>query len=274
MKKYSIIIIGLVVLFFSSCTEKIDLELDETYTRLVVEGDITNEPKSHTVKLTLTSSYFENQPAPKVEEATVTISNGTTVFQLTETTPGVYQTAPDVQGEVGKTYTLNIDNVTIDGVTKSYTASCNLRSVPLLDSIIIEYMDTWEYWVVIIYTLDPPTTDFYMFNVYNNSILLSDTIDEVVITNDQFFNGSYTHGISAQWFRESEADVGDTITFEMSSITEEHYKFIEELQIETGFSGPTFGGPPANVQGNINNGALGVFGAYSVTRKSNTMKEK
>ena len=41
----------LIIFLFSivvvSCTEKIDIELDESYTRLVVDGAITTDKKAH-----------------------------------------------------------------------------------------------------------------------------------------------------------------------------------------------------------------------------------
>ncbi len=41
------------------------------------------------------------------------------------------------------------------------------------------------------------------------------------------------------------------------------YNYIIALQTETHISVPLFSGPPANLPGNISNGALGFFRAYS-----------
>ena len=48
----------------------------------------------------------------------------------------------------------------------------------------------------------------------------------------------------------------------MSGITEEYYNFLYQVQI-AGYNIPFFMGPPANVQGNIDHGAIGFFSAYS-----------
>jgi hypothetical protein len=49
----------------------------------------------------------------------------------------------------------------------------------------------------------------------------------------------------------------------MSSIDEVFYKYVIALQGETRTSIPLFSGPPANLPGNISNGALGYFTAFS-----------
>ena len=58
---------------------------------------------------------------------------------------------------------------------------------------------------------------------------------------------------------------------QMSGITKEYYNFVQEVQI-AGFNIPLFTGPPANVVGNIDNGAIGFFAAYSVTRAKCVIK--
>ena len=60
-----------VVLGLASCTEIIDVELDSTYTRLVVYGEITTDSVHHQVSLTKSSDYFSNKPPPPVSDAVV-----------------------------------------------------------------------------------------------------------------------------------------------------------------------------------------------------------
>ena len=113
--------ISLLVIILSisswSCTEKIDIELDNTYTRLVVWGELTTDTTVHTVRLTRTAGYFFNQPALGVSDAQVTIDDGETTIILTENVQikGTYETPPDYFGVPGKIYTLDISGVDIDG---------------------------------------------------------------------------------------------------------------------------------------------------------------
>ena len=87
---------------------------------------------------------------------------------------------------------------------------------------------------------------------------------------DDFFDGSYTNGITTQFLDDSNgteiALPGDTVEFEINGITEEYYNFIIQAQTETFMSAPLFSGPPANIITNISNGALGFFTAYSIDR--------
>ncbi|MCK4662236.1 MAG: DUF4249 domain-containing protein [Bacteroidales bacterium] len=277
MKYKSIFLSFIILSIFISCTEKIDIELDDSYTRLVVVGKITTDTTIHTVKLTTTSSYFYNQPSPRVSDAIVTISDGDTIISLNENPEikGIYETSPDFYGIIGKTYKLNISGIDInnDGKEEQYNAECKIPPSGIIDSIDVEYIEEIEAWEVQLYTWEPPTRDFYIFKVYKNGILLTDSLYKYFITDDELFNGNYTNGIGCQYLRNDKenekAVIGDIITFEIDFITENYYKFILELIDETiwGYD-PMFSGPPANISTNLNNGALGFFAAYSIERST------
>lgn len=269
-------IIGLfsVLAVFSSCTEKIDLDLDNTYTRLVVEGAITSDTTTHFVKLTKTSDYFSGQKAPAVSGAVISISDGTNVFPLQETEPGsgLYATSPDVFGVAGKTYTLDIELPEEINGAKEYSANSEMKPIASIDSIRLKYFDIWDGWQIQCYAQDPPTTEFYMFNIYKNGVHITDTITKVFVVDDRFYNGSYTNGIGVGFLREDipreYVHPSDTVTLQMGSLTEEFAYFIWEVQEQTQYQSPLFSGPPANVNGNISNGAIGFFAAYSTAYSS------
>lgn len=270
------IITGLtgIILIFTSCTEKIDLQLDKNYVRLVVEGAITTDTTTHFVKLTKTIDYFANQKAPVISGAIVEISDGSTTYDLKETGSGtgIYATAPDVYGIAGKAYSLKIElPEEIDG-EKIYNATSEMMPISSIDSIRLKYEDIWKGWIVQCYALDPPTTEFYMFNIFKNGEHITDTITKVLIVDDRFYNGSYTNGIGVGFLREEipreKVYPGDTITLQMGSLTEEFAYFLWEVQEQTQYQSPLFSGPPANVKGNISNGAIGYFAAYSTAYSS------
>jgi hypothetical protein len=64
---------------------------------------------------------------------------------------------------------------------------------------------------------------------------------------------------------------GDTIVLQMSGITKEYYNFIDQVR-QSGFNLPFFSGPPANVEGNISNGGIGFFAAYSSSFATTVVK--
>src|SRR5664280_459468 len=157
-----IFIILAVGIIAASCTEKINLKLDTTYTRLVVDGFIRSDSGVYTVNLTKTSDYFANAPSPREVNATLTLSDGTNTFPLTETVPGqsgIYQTSSKFAGIRGKDYLLHITLAEIIAGTNEYTASCKLESVTKLDSIqAVLRTDIGKdgHWQVKVFAQDPP----------------------------------------------------------------------------------------------------------------------
>ena len=61
-----------------SCTERVDIDLDSTWQRLVVDGYITTDTTSHFIKLSKTTDYYYNQEPPAVTGAIVEISDDLT----------------------------------------------------------------------------------------------------------------------------------------------------------------------------------------------------
>jgi len=276
-----IIILSAFLMLIWGCTEKIDLKLDSSYTRLVVEGAITTDTMAQCVKLTTTSSYFYNQPAPTVSGATLTISDGQNNWLMSETLPGTYITDSHVYGLPNHTYTLKIMLGEAINGHRDYEASSMLRPIVPMDSIRLKYHPDWGkdgFYEVQCYVLDPPTTDFYMFDIYRNNVLVTDSINEKSVVDDQLYNGNYTNGIGVGYFNQERADQklipGDVVKLEVASLTSEYANFIWAVQAEVNGQTPLFSGPPANVQGNVSNGAVGFFAAYSLTRATTILKGK
>ena len=273
--KYTIylLIIFFLTAMLGSCVERIDIELDDSYTRLVVDGAITTDTMSHIVLLSKTTSYYYNQPAPAITGAQVQISDGQEVYDLKEDSPGIYRTDSSVFGVVGETYTLNIKLASLIGGYTDYTAVSTLYPVSQLDSVSLAFHSDWSedgIWEVKCFVQDPPSADFYRFMISKNGKMLSDTLDEWFVTDDRFFNGNYAYGAPVAYLQQDKYDEilkeGDTVTVEMNSIGAEYANFIWEAQSEVRGSNPLFSGPPANVKGNINNGASGFFAAFSASR--------
>jgi len=273
LKKMTIVLIIFSLSFLLlNCTERIDIDLDTTYTRLVVEGHVTSDTMAHWVRLTKSSDYYgENRPH-SVNNALVTVNDGIEITQLNEsdTLPGYYQTSEGFFGIPGRTYELQIELEEEINNSKIYSATCEMMPVDPIDSIRLVYRDKWEVWEVQIFALEPPTIDFYTFHIIKNGKMITDTITEIGISDDRFFNGNYTYGAPVYFLSEENPEEalnpGDTVTLMMSSITKEYYNFIVELMDETfEFRNPLFSGPPANISTNISNDAVGFFSAYSTT---------
>jgi hypothetical protein len=267
----SFCIMALLLTGTQSCTEKMDnYKLGSTYVRCVVYGEITTDTTAHRVSLVRSADYFSNIPALPISGATLTITDGTNTFPLTEspTEPGNYFTDSSVYGVPGMTYTLNVENVNLlgDGDLKSYTASSELRPVSKIDSIDVVYNDRFEFWGVKAWANDPVgTEDYYMFKAYINGVLNADSLTNLIVTEDKFYNGSSTNGIMCYAFFEKDTiKVGYDVRLDICGITEDYFKFISEAQTMANPQNPMFSGPPANIRTNFNNDAVGYFIAYSI----------
>lgn len=262
-----------VVVLATSCTKRIELELNNgDYKRLVVEGWITDQVKAHEVRLSWTSSYYHNEPAPNVSGATVMISDGSSVFSLSEQPVGSgrYFTDPTVAGSVGNTYTLNIEH---NGET--WMASDQLLPVAVVDSVALEYVDQdlgpdqEPYYDVLIWTVETPGIgNYYRWHTLLNGVNLRDTLANSSFSDDALVDGSEIIGVEIDFIEASRVQSGDTVTLEQHSISELAYDVIIAVLTETDWRGGLFDAPPANVPSNISNGGLGFFGAASVSAKS------
>lgn len=264
----------ILLFIITSCTEKIDIALDSSDTRLAVEGYLTSDTTTHWVRLTQSKDYYSSNPVTSVSNAVVKIIDGSQSITLTENPqkPGYYETVPDFFGKAGHSYQLDINLENEIGGQSHYTSNSTLNPVGTIDSIQVVYNDNWKVYEVQIFAWEAPSTDFYLFQVIKNGELITDTIGKWIVSDDRYFNGNYTNGISVGFLdaENPREDVhpGDTITLKMSVITKAYYEFIIELQdITYQFRNPLFSGPPSNVTGNIPN-ATGFFSTYSSTYSS------
>ena len=78
------------------------------------------------------------------------------------------------------------------------------------------------------------------------------------------------------WYEDEKINLytGDTITFELNVLSRAYYDFLRAAKREISGGNPLFAGPPANVPGNISNGALGIFGAYTISRQSVILEDE
>ena len=277
MKLKNIFVSLLTLMALSSCTERVDFELDEAgEVQLVVFGEITSDTMAHAVTLSKSAPYFYNQPPEMVSNATLTLFDGVETISLSEDTEhaGVYLTPDDYAGVVGRSYRLDISNVDVkgDGQVKTYQAETEMRPAAPVHDVAVVYNASWDGWEVGVFSQDrPEAEDYYLFKVYRNGVLYSDSIHNYRAVDDRFFNGNEITGAFVQYFDEEKDEIveeGDTITLEMAGITKAYYDFIVGVNLETGPKVPLFSGPPANIKGNISNGALGFFAVMEVERGS------
>jgi hypothetical protein len=261
-----------------SCTEVIDIELDSTYRRLVVEGEVTSDSLRHGVLLSTTSDYFSNEPSPKVSGALVELEFDGMRLVLVEqdTAAGLYLSPEAFRGNIGTTYRLSINQVDVngDGAMETYHAECTMPGGVRFDSISLAYFSFYfiSGYQVLMYALDPPSRDWYGLKFWKNSDLLTDTLIKYSVQPDDFYNGTYLfYDIPIGFYNDADPREvllpGDTVTLEVDCIDQSYYNFVTDAQLEIWGHNPLFSGPAANVRSNIDNGARGYFTAYSIERR-------
>jgi hypothetical protein len=258
------------LLLHVSCEEIMDVSFTgDSSKNLVVEGSITTDTLAHRIALSFTGDYFDHPAKEMATGAEVSIYDGDSTFMLHEVSAGEYYTDTYVHGVAGKTYTLNIKLTN----GRQYTASDKLLPCADFDSIgqspNHQIYDGDYGYDVLFYGKEPePLGNNYMYLVYLNNVLYSDTLSEISFVNDEFVNGEYIRDYIVYRIRES--DVHPTyvgITLEMHSITREYYDYMSAMMLETVWKGSPWDGPPASVNGNITNGARGYFRASEVKRR-------
>lgn len=278
VRTYSTYILSLALGILSlGCTERIDIELDSTYRRLVVQGAVTSDSVRHRVLLSTTSDYFANEPSPRVSGAQVEISYDNQLHSLVEhpIVRGLYETSEAFRGEPGTTYRLDIRQIDVDedGVSEEYSAESTMKGGAQLDGVQLRYFSTpiVDGFQVLMWASHPvEQRDWFGFRLWKNGVLLTDSLSTYTVFSDDLFNSGYLPGFPVGFLSDDDSRQrvfpGDTIVFELESIDEAYYNFVSDAQLELIGNVPLFSGPSANVSSNISNGGMGIFTAYSVLR--------
>lgn len=234
----------LLLMLFSlvSCEEVVDVELEESAPRLVVEASLLwntdLQDNVQVIKLTTTAPYF-NESVPAAIGATVTVNTETgEEFLFTEVSDGIFTNEEmppvlDVKHELVITYKDEI-----------YVATEELIPVPKLN--FVEQSkggfsgDDTEF--KIFYRDPAEVENYYLFRYINEKISLQ-------IYDDEFTNGNQTFA----FFSDEDAEPGDLVAFQIQGISEGFYEYMYILRSQSGTAGGPFQTQPSIVRGNIVN---------------------
>jgi hypothetical protein len=256
-----LILAALTTLTLASCTKEIEIDLNSSDAKIVIEGDITDEPGPYFVKLSKTVNFSDAGNYPAVSNALVVIADDRgTIDTLTETTKGTYSTARIV-GTPGTTYKLTVE---AEGRTYHATSTMPLK-VPL-DSLrfnVFSAPGSSDNYTVIPVFLDPDSKG----NCYRFIQKVNDETDKsYIVVNDNVANGTVNQ--RPIFSRDLEVKSGADVTIEMRCIDPNAYLYFYSLAQIAG-NGPGGGTTPSNPPNNITgNGALGLFAAFSVQKVS------
>ncbi len=266
------VILLLLILTSSSCTDTVKINLPSTTPILAVDGSITDKTAADTIFLYKTQNYFNNNPNLVISGAVLRIDadNGQTE-NLIEVQPGKYVIST-IRAQKGVTYTLSINYL-----SQQYSASTLCaRSSPRIDSIRFLYLekglrvDTTGLYTVLYGQELPGPGDHVRFVLYRNGKLANRAAD-LNILDDRLIDGKYLKKL--QVLQRSPFKRGDVVELQALSLSQAYYDFYTDLRTEL-INGGIFSKTPVNVRTNIINlntkgsQATGYFGSSLVTQIS------
>jgi hypothetical protein len=247
-----------------------------------VEGLLTDSAQEHIVKLSRTLPVVGLRNPEAVSGAIVRISDGDSSYLLSEKEPGIYATKDHVKGEVGRSYTLQI---VVDG--ELYTARDSMVAAPDISPIEVRESDLGEgrfaftlpgnfgavfpYNYRLIYRIPENASAYYPAGWEAPKWYVDRIKENRMVSLDTTY---YVHGEvePAALFIYGEFNLqgilkGSQLTEYVYSMSEDYYRFIRAMMSETEWRGVgVVGSYPADVPGNISNGAYGFFAVSSIKK--------
>lgn len=269
---------------FSACQDPIDLDVPDSAKRIVISGRVTDQTPTY-VMVTTTAGYFDQGPTPRIENAAVVLfEDGDTVAILSpDSVPGLYS-SPFV-GSLGRNYEISVEvfpgNAAFDaGVWKSEveelkrTYAIDSLQIRLLNRTTVPQVFEEGYYALMFFQEPPGEGDNYRIRRWLNDSLFT---QEIFIFEDDFFDGRYVgesgpFGIPAfNFYGPFDEDERDSITVEVTSLTESYFDFLTIFNEQVFQVGGPFDPPPQTIIGNIYNAnnpsdyGFGYFSASSVS---------
>lgn len=260
----SIISILFIALLFTGCEKTVDLDYKGNQSKIIIEGNITNETGPNFVKITKSISLSDTGSYPTIDDAIVTISDDAGNSEmLSPQGNGIYRTTT-LNGVEGRKYIL-----TVEAENRTYTAQSTMPQRVPFDSIKVETIVSvgeTEHNLIPIYNDPIAKGNNYRFVLsVNNKI-----INQHLIQNDEIKNGVVNTLRLEINDNDLKIKTDDLVAIKMQCIDKNVALYYTTLVLMAD-SGPGGGTTPNNPPGNISNGALGVFSAHTVETKSVTI---
>jgi len=286
----------LILLLLNSCIAQFVPQIEEEKELLVVQGLITDQNETDTIKLSKSLPLGEVSAAKPVSGGYVTISDNLgNEVSLAESVPGTYLTPPSFCGVIGRSYTLHIRTNTGSGNFNYESYPTEMVPVPPIDSlyyekIVIEKPEGFFKGVdacqIKLDTYDPQNKcKFYrwdfsetwefrlLFDVPNQKCWINDKSHSINIKSTAAFDEARIKSYPVNYI----TNVTDRLKTEYSilvnqySLNEDEYIYWEKIQNIAVQVGGLYDIIPASVPSNINcveNPSEKVLGYFSVSAKS------
>ncbi len=259
----SAIILLTILLSATSCEKVINVDLNDTDSKVVIDANISDNTGPYSVFLSRTVNFSQDNNMPPVTGATVIIVDSTANMTdtLSEVAPGHYQTHT-ISGIIGHTYNLSVfaDNTW-------FRSSSTIQPLVPLDSL---YLQTISFFGIEVKQCIPVFKDpvgvpnYYRFLVQVNDSLMND----MNAWDDRFSDGKVNSRPLNSLDDELLTGDEDTVIVEMRCIDKPSYDYFRTIENATGDAST-----PANPISNISGNALGYFSAYTSRYRSLIIKK-
>jgi hypothetical protein len=263
MKRIYLIGAVLCVLGMMSCEKVIKLDLDNADPRIVIDANVSDQFENQTVRVSKTYSFSEGNKFNGISGAKVVLTtfDGDVVNFNETATKGVYK-SPRMRGKPGVEYTMT---VTVEG--KTYASVSAMPFKVSLDSLTFKQFDFFgSINTYIAANFEDPG---YTADQYRYILKVKDKVEEDAVSDDRFNNGN--HVANVLYYELDDLITGDTLEVELQCINRPVYKYFFTLEQISGDGGPPVS--PENPPSNFSNGALGVFNAYTSSKRTALIKK-
>lgn len=265
MKAFKLLIALSLILVAGACQKVIDVDLNDADPKIVIEANFNGTDSTVIVKVSYTSSFFDEFNQNIVNNAVVTITDGNGISTgIPSSGNGMYELSNYIPTQ-GMTYTIN---VTHDGTTYSATSKLN-APLTLLEPTTEFYEQGFfgeEGGYLVFFTFNDPVGLGNYYNViYRANDTLYNKVQDFVLGDDELTDGNFIERPIFDYF-----EVGDSISFELQAIDKRVYDYYSELQT---IAGGQSSAAPANPYFFWSNQGLGYFSAYYSNERGITIVE-
>jgi len=270
MRKYTVIVMGL---FLIACEKVIDVNLDTSEPRLVIDASIdwikNTSGNRQKIILSTTTGYY-NSDFPSVSGASIVITNSAnTAFNFVEN-PGTGEyICNNFLPVIGESYTLAIS---LNG--EIYKSTETLIGAPEIEGNIVQNNNGGisgdEIEITYYYQDNITEKNYYIFSNKNPHI----AFPQYKVKDDENNNG----GLNPVYYSDKDLAAGDVVNIKLIAVSKRYYDYFRKILNASGSDSSPFSTTPTSVNGNISNSTnsanapLGYFRLSEVDTKDYTIQ--
>jgi hypothetical protein len=270
------ITITITLLLLASCEKQTDWELQPGDNNLVVvDGIITDELIYQSIKLSRSVDNPNDNPEPVTgAEVIVSVSGNVYHFEEQSGTSGTYISDDEFAGKPGKEHSLLITsgNTVYSAKAGMMQAGGNFEPVTFLKN-----KENGLFQIFLVSNpYNPRHAAIYELLLDWSGVAGYEDADSAETHSRLLYYTLPTLDVSEVLSPAMEAiyfPAGTMVVERRYSLSTEHAAFIRALLSETNWQGGYFSSASANVPSNLSNGAVGFFGACSITTRTDIVKD-